>query len=93
MRAEGEAELFAVDEATFDRLLADATEAPTFALTLQTLAELREMPAFSTLGTEDLSKLLAHGRWVTAGPGDPLVVQGDRRRILRAPLGPGERRS
>lgn len=77
VRAVDDAELFAVDEATFDRLLADAIDAPTFALTLQTLAELRQMPAFSTLGTEDLSKLLEHGRWVTTAPGDSLVVQGE----------------
>jgi CRP-like cAMP-binding protein/Zn-dependent protease len=77
VRAVGDAELFAVDEATFDRLLADAIEAPTFALTLQTMAELRHMPAFSTLGTDELSKLLAHGRWVTAAPGEALVVQGE----------------
>jgi hypothetical protein len=39
VRADTEAELFAVDEATFDRLLADAINVPAFKLTLQTMAE------------------------------------------------------
>jgi CRP-like cAMP-binding protein len=76
VRADTDAELFAVDEATFDRLLAEAIDVPAFKLTLQTLAELRDMPAFSTLDTEELSELLDHGRWVTAVPGDVLVEQG-----------------
>jgi CRP-like cAMP-binding protein/Zn-dependent protease len=76
VRAVDDAELFAVDEATFDRLLAIAIEVPKFALTLQTMAELRDMPAFSTLGTEELDELLDHGSWVTAAPGEVLVQQG-----------------
>ena len=76
VRADDEVELFEVDRPTFDRLLADAIDAPTFALTLQTLAELRELPAFSTLGTEGLADLLEHGSWVTAAPGDVVVEQG-----------------
>ena len=46
----------------------DAIEAPTFALDLADAPELREMPAFSTPAREDLSKLLAHGRWVIGRP-------------------------
>jgi cAMP-dependent protein kinase regulator len=76
IRADGYVELFAVDEATFDRLLADSIHVPTFKLTLQTMAELKEMPAFSTLETEDLSELMAHGSWVVASPGQTLVEQG-----------------
>jgi CRP-like cAMP-binding protein/Zn-dependent protease len=76
VRADDDAELFAVDESTFDRLLAGSIETPTFRLTLQTMAELRDMPAFSTLGTEELSELLAHGSWVTAAPGETMVEQG-----------------
>ncbi len=76
VRATEDAELFAVDKSTFDRLLAGAIHTPSFRLTLQTMAELRDMPAFSTLGTEELSVLLDHGSWVTATPGETLVVQG-----------------
>jgi CRP-like cAMP-binding protein/Zn-dependent protease len=76
VRADEDAELFAVDESTFDRLLADAIQTPSFQLTLQTMAELRDMPAFSTLGTEELSELLSHGSWVTAAPGDMMIEQG-----------------
>ncbi len=76
VRASEDTELFAVDKSTFDRLLASAIHAPSFKLTLQTMAELRDMPAFSTLGTEELSELLNHGSWVTANPGDMIVEQG-----------------
>lgn len=76
VRADEEAELFAVDESTFDRLLAGSIQTPAFRLTLQTMAELRDMPAFSTLGTEELSELISHGAWVTASPGDTIVEQG-----------------
>jgi CRP-like cAMP-binding protein/Zn-dependent protease len=76
VRATDDAELFAVDKSTFDRLLAGAINTPSFKLTLQTMAELRDMPAFSTLGTEELSELLAHGSWVTALPGEAMVQQG-----------------
>ncbi len=75
-RATEDAELFAVDKSTFDRLLAGAIQTPSFKITLQTMAELRDMPAFSTLGTEELSVLLAHGSWVTAIPGEAMIEQG-----------------
>ena len=76
VRATEDAELFAVDKSTFDRLFAGAIHTPSFELTLQTMAELRDMPAFSTLGTEELSELLAHGSWVTALPREAMVEQG-----------------
>jgi len=57
-------------------LLAGAIHTPSFRLTLQTMAELREMPAFSVLGTEELSVLLDHGSWVTATPAETMVEQG-----------------
>ncbi len=76
VRAIEDAELFAVDKSTFDRLLAGAIHTPSFRLTLQTMAELREMPAFSVLGTEELSVLLDHGSWVTATPAETMVEQG-----------------
>ena len=76
VRSVDDTELFEVDKATFDRLLAGAIDAPAFALTLQTMAELRDMPAFATLSSEGISEILTQGRWITAAPGDVLVEQG-----------------
>jgi CRP-like cAMP-binding protein/Zn-dependent protease len=76
-RAATETELFEVDEATFDRLLADQITAPTFGLTLQAMAEIRELSAFSHLSSDALGELLQHGAWVTAAPGEVLVRQGE----------------
>ena len=76
-RAVDEVELFEVDEATFDRLLADAIDAPQFGLTLQAMAELREHPTFRHLSSEALGDLIEHGAWVTATPGDAIIKQGD----------------
>jgi CRP-like cAMP-binding protein/Zn-dependent protease len=75
-RAEAEVELFQLDKGTFDRLLADAIEAPHFGLTLQAMAELRELPAFASLTSEELAGLLEQGSWVNAAPGEELVAQG-----------------
>ena len=76
-RAVDDSELFVVGKGPFDRLLAAEIDAPTFAPTLQSLADLRQLPAFAHLGTEPLAELLAHGGWITAAPGEELVRQGD----------------
>lgn len=76
-RAIDEVELFEIDKGTFDRLLADSIRAPEFGPTMATLVELRELPAFSGLGSAGLAEILEHGRWVTAAPGDELIVQGE----------------
>jgi CRP-like cAMP-binding protein len=75
-RAAAETELFEIDESTFDRLLADEIHAPNFGLTLQAMAELRELRAFAHLSSEALGELLQHGEWVNAAPGDALIEQG-----------------
>ena len=46
VRAAGEGEVFEIDKGTFDRLLADPINAPTFGPTLQALAELRGLKVF-----------------------------------------------
>ena len=76
MRSVDDAELFEVDKATFDRLLADSIDVPAFALTLQTMAELRDMPAFAMLSSEGISEILTQGRRITAAPGDLMIEQG-----------------
>jgi CRP-like cAMP-binding protein len=77
VRAVGEAEVFEVDEGTFDRLLADMIRVPEFEPTLQQLAELRDQPCFAHLGTEQLVELLDRGEWLTVPPGQALVVEGE----------------
>jgi CRP-like cAMP-binding protein/Zn-dependent protease len=77
VRALDEVELFEVDKGTFDRLLAEDMRAPDFGHTMQALAELRELPVFSSLDSEQLTVILEHGGWVSAGPGDALVTQGE----------------
>jgi putative peptide zinc metalloprotease protein len=76
-RATVESQLFEVDKGTFDRLLAGAMDVPAFALTLQSMAELRDLPAFAHLNSEGLSELLRLGSWVSVPPGETLVRQGD----------------
>jgi CRP-like cAMP-binding protein/Zn-dependent protease len=76
-RAVTEVELFEVDKGTFDRLLADEIDAPTFGLTLQSMAELRELPAFGHLSSEALGSMLDHGAWVNSAPGESLIEQGE----------------
>lgn len=70
-------ELFRVDENTFDRLLADQLEVPSFAPTMQAYAELRELPPFQRLSADALAELLDHGGWVIASPGEALVSEGE----------------
>jgi CRP-like cAMP-binding protein len=77
VRATTESELFEVDEATFDRLLADTVHLPDLAPTLQAVAELRQIPAFAALGADDLAQVLEHGAWVNVPPGETIIEQGD----------------
>jgi len=76
VRAVEDAELFEVDEGTFDRLLADMVRVPDFEPTLQQLAELRDQPCFAHLGIDQLVELLDRGEWLTVPPGQSLVVEG-----------------
>jgi CRP-like cAMP-binding protein/Zn-dependent protease len=77
VRAIDELELFEIDKSTFDRLLAEEMRAPDFAHTMQALAELRELPIFHGLDSEQLTVILEHGSWLTVSPGDELITQGD----------------
>jgi CRP-like cAMP-binding protein len=76
-RATDELELIEVDKGTFDRLLADAIETPNFGLTLQAMAELRDLPAYAHLSSEGLADVLGHGSWITAAPGADILRQGE----------------
>jgi putative peptide zinc metalloprotease protein len=103
---DGPAELYRVDKSAFDRLLADAMNAPSFAPTMQAYAELRALAPFRRLASTDLGTLLEHGSWVVSSAGDVLVREGavgdafyviasGHAEVLRsegrvADLGPGE---
>jgi CRP-like cAMP-binding protein/Zn-dependent protease len=76
VRAIDEVELFEIDKSTFDRLLAEEMRAPDFAHTMQALAELRELPIFNGLDSEQLTVILEHGTWITVSPGHELITQG-----------------
>jgi CRP-like cAMP-binding protein/Zn-dependent protease len=77
IRAVDEAEVFEIDQGTFDRLLADTIHVPDFEPTLQQLAELRQQPCFAHLGTEQLVELRRRGEWMVVGAGRSIVQQGE----------------
>ncbi len=77
VRAVEESQVFEFDKGTFDRLLAGMIHMPEFAPTLQRMAELRELPPFATLGSEDLSEVSEHGEWVNVAPGEVIIEQAD----------------
>jgi CRP-like cAMP-binding protein/Zn-dependent protease len=77
VRAAEGTELFEVERATFDRLLADMIDVPDFAPTLQQTAELGQLKCFSHLDSQELSELLEQGEWITLSPGEELMRQGE----------------
>jgi CRP-like cAMP-binding protein/Zn-dependent protease len=77
VRAAGEVELFEVDRNTFDRLLADVIDLPEFAPTFQAYTELRALPSFAHIGSDQLGELLKHGTWVNFEAGEVLMRQGE----------------
>ena len=77
VRAMNDVQVFEIDKATFDRLLADDIDAPEFAPTMQAFAELRTLTAFRRMTLDDLAVVLEHGEWVQAAHGDALVEQGE----------------
>ena len=75
-------ELFEVDKSTFDRLLAEDMRAPDFGHTMQALLELRELPVFHGLDSDQLNDLLEHGS-DHLGPGDEIDAGSGWRSVLR----------
>jgi CRP-like cAMP-binding protein/Zn-dependent protease len=76
VRPTTDAQLFEVDESTFDRLLSDMVHVPEFQPTLQQAAELRGLPPFASLGSTEIAMILDHGRWLNVPPGEVFVEQG-----------------
>lgn len=77
IRAVEEAEVFEVDQGTFDHLLADMIHVPNFEPTLQQLAELRQQPCFAHLGNDQVVELRRRGEWLVVGAGQAIVRQGE----------------
>jgi CRP-like cAMP-binding protein len=77
VRAAGDVEVFEIDKGTFDELLADILQAPRFAPTMQSVADLQKMDAFSHLEMDELVELVDLGEWVNVAPGEAIVEQGE----------------
>jgi CRP-like cAMP-binding protein len=77
VRAVEDGEVFVIDKGTFGELLASHVEVPTFAPTLQALAEVRALPCFAHLEVDELAQVLEHGRRVNVPPGAAIVTQGE----------------
>ncbi|HKI29168.1 MAG TPA: cyclic nucleotide-binding domain-containing protein [Actinomycetota bacterium] len=71
------AEVFEIDQGTFDHLLADMIHVPDFEPTLQQLAELRQQPCFAHLTSDQLVELRGQGEWLVVAPGQAVVRQGE----------------
>jgi CRP-like cAMP-binding protein len=77
VRALTRGDLFRIDKATFDRLLADRIEVPSFAPSLQMLAELRALPPFRNLDADELAALAEHGSWQVIAPETTIIREGE----------------
>ncbi len=77
VRALEESQVFEIEKGTFDQLLRDMVHVPQFAPTIQAVSELRELSCFSSLEPDELNELLQHGAWVTYGPGQTVIEQGE----------------
>ncbi len=77
VRPVGGAELFVVDESTFDRLLAGMITTQDVEPTLQMAAELRSLRPFASLTSSDLGLLMEHGGWVNVAPDEKIIREGE----------------
>jgi CRP-like cAMP-binding protein len=77
VRAARDVEVFEIDKGTFGELLAGILQAPRFAPTMQSVAEVRKMASFSHMETDELVELVEQGEWVNVAPGEAIVEQGE----------------
>jgi len=77
VRAVGNVEVFEIGKGAFGQLLGGALRAPTFAPTMQRVAELGQISCFGHLETDELAELVVQGEWVNVTPGDTVVEQGE----------------
>jgi len=78
VRAFEQSELFQIDRNTFHLLLADMIKVPTFAPTLQQIAELGELPSFSHLEPDELAELIEFGEWMQFAANETIIKEGER---------------
>ena len=72
-----DAELFVVDESTFDRLLAGMITKQDIEPTLQMAAELRTLRPFTSLTSSDIGLLMEHGDWQNVHPEEAIIREGE----------------
>jgi CRP-like cAMP-binding protein len=77
VRSSTHSQVFEIDKGTFERLLADTIHIPQFGPSLQAMAELKAIPAFSHLELDQLEELLKFGEWVNIGPHHAIFKQGE----------------
>jgi len=77
VRAAKDVEVFEIDKGTFGELLAGILQAPRFAPTMQSVAEVRKMACFAHMETDELVELVEQGEWVNVAPGEAIVEQGE----------------
>ncbi len=77
VRAETDAEVFVVDAATFQRILAPAMSTPDLSPAVGPMLEVWSLPPFRNFGQRDASLIAEHGDWINFGPGEEIVTQGD----------------
>ncbi|HLW18026.1 MAG TPA: cyclic nucleotide-binding domain-containing protein [Actinomycetota bacterium] len=77
VRAFDQSEIFQIDRNTFHLLLADMIEVPSFAPTLQQIAELGALPSFSHLEPDELAQLIDYGEWVQFAANETIIKQGE----------------
>jgi len=71
-----ECQVFEIDKGTFDRLLSDMVQIPSFAPSVQQAMELRDLSCFAHLEPDELVGLLERGRWMNVAPGEHIIEEG-----------------
>lgn len=77
VRAETDGELFVVDAGTFQRLLAPRMSAPDLEPAVGPVLDVWTLPAFRHLKQADAALLAERGEWLSVGPSQDVVGQGD----------------
>jgi putative peptide zinc metalloprotease protein len=76
VRALEESQVFEINKGAFEQLLAEMVHSPTFAPTLQSVAELAEIPCFAHLENDERAELFRYGEWITIPPGRIVMRKG-----------------
>ncbi|MEX2554628.1 MAG: cyclic nucleotide-binding domain-containing protein [Actinomycetota bacterium] len=76
VRATVPSEVFELDAGTFQRLLEPIAQRPRLVTSAAQLEELRRLPPFRHLETDELARVLYLGEWVNVAPGSTLIEQG-----------------